>query len=236
MVLGLSFESWWLPTWSRSAILLRNPKIQHRVHKIPLVNPVVSQLNLLQPYAFFLQYLLYIYKLVIQRHCRYREYIGLNTSLSLSLCLYRPLNLGRFFSYLILYTVGWIPWMGDHPVSRHTEQTQNKRTQTFMPRVGFETRNPVFEWAKTAHALDRAATVWTRSEHPLYFNIVLIFTFRLPKWHIQLVISTKIMREMCPVHLVLQDTIWYIICYVMYVDDAETLFASYILIMKVETG
>jgi hypothetical protein len=28
-----------------------------------------------------------------------------------------------------------------------------------MPRVGFENTIPVFEWAKTVHALDRAATV-----------------------------------------------------------------------------
>jgi hypothetical protein len=28
-----------------------------------------------------------------------------------------------------------------------------------MPRVGFERTIPVFEWAKTVHALDRAANV-----------------------------------------------------------------------------
>jgi hypothetical protein len=28
-----------------------------------------------------------------------------------------------------------------------------------MPRVGFEPTIPVFEWAKTVHALDRAVTV-----------------------------------------------------------------------------
>jgi hypothetical protein len=28
-----------------------------------------------------------------------------------------------------------------------------------MPHVGFEPTIPVFEWAKTVHALDRAATV-----------------------------------------------------------------------------
>jgi hypothetical protein len=28
-----------------------------------------------------------------------------------------------------------------------------------MPRVGFEPRIPAFEWAKTVHAFDRAATV-----------------------------------------------------------------------------
>jgi hypothetical protein len=28
-----------------------------------------------------------------------------------------------------------------------------------MPQVGFESTTPVFEWAKTIHAVDRAATV-----------------------------------------------------------------------------
>jgi hypothetical protein len=38
-------------------------------------------------------------------------------------------------------------------------QTQNKLRQTFMPRVGFELTIPVFERAKTFHALDRGTTV-----------------------------------------------------------------------------
>jgi hypothetical protein len=69
--------------------------------------------------------------------------------LSLSLWLYSPLDLGRFFSFLILYTVGRTPWTGDQPAARplpthRTTQTQNKRTQTSMPRVGFEPTIPVF--------------------------------------------------------------------------------------------
>jgi hypothetical protein len=53
--------------------------------------------------------------------------------------------------------------MGDQPVTRplpthRTTQTQNKCTQTFMPRVEFESTTPVFERAKTVHALDRKAT------------------------------------------------------------------------------
>jgi hypothetical protein len=43
-----------------------------------------------------------------------------------------------------------------------TAQTQNKRRQTSMPRVRFEPTIPVFEWGKTVHALDRAATVIDR--------------------------------------------------------------------------
>jgi hypothetical protein len=37
--------------------------------------------------------------------------------------------------------------------------TQNKRTQTSLLRVGFEPPTPLFERAKTVHALHRVATV-----------------------------------------------------------------------------
>jgi hypothetical protein len=54
--------------------------------------------------------------------------------------------------------------MGDQPVARplpahKTAQTHNKRTQTSMPRMGFEPTIPMFEREKTVHALDRAATL-----------------------------------------------------------------------------
>jgi hypothetical protein len=54
--------------------------------------------------------------------------------------------------------------MGDQPVARplpiyRTTQTQNKRTQTSMPLVGFELMTPVFQQTKTIHALYHAATV-----------------------------------------------------------------------------
>jgi hypothetical protein len=73
------------------------------------------------------------------------------------------LGLGRFFSLLILYTVGRIAWTGDQPVARlllthRTTQIENKCTQTSMPRVGFEPMIAVLERAKTVHGLDRAAT------------------------------------------------------------------------------
>jgi hypothetical protein len=40
-----------------------------------------------------------------------------------------------------------------------TTKTQNKRTQTSMPRVGQKPTIQVFERVKTVHALDGAATV-----------------------------------------------------------------------------
>jgi hypothetical protein len=56
------------------------------------------------------------------------------------------------------------PWTSDQPVARplptnRATQTQNKRTQTLMPWVGFESTIPVFERAKTVHVLDGAASV-----------------------------------------------------------------------------
>jgi hypothetical protein len=83
--------------------------------------------------------------------------------LSICIWLYSPCGPCPLFSFLILYTVGRTPWMGDQPVARlqptYTTQTQNKRTQTSMPWVRLEPTIPAFERAKTVHALDRAATV-----------------------------------------------------------------------------
>jgi hypothetical protein len=60
----------------------------------------------------------------------------------------------------LFYTDGRTPWTSDQPVVRPLPtQRQNNRTQTSMPRVGFEPTIPVFERAKTVHALDCAATV-----------------------------------------------------------------------------
>jgi hypothetical protein len=52
------------------------------------------------------------------------------------------LDLGRFFSFLILYTVGRTPWTGDQPIASslstpRTTETENKRTQY---------RHPGHEW------------------------------------------------------------------------------------------
>jgi hypothetical protein len=81
-----------------------------------------------------------------------------------SASVYLSIDLGCFFSFLLLYIVGRTPWTGDQPVTwslptHRTTQTQNKRTQTSMPQVGFEPTTPVFERAKSVHALDRASTV-----------------------------------------------------------------------------
>jgi hypothetical protein len=76
----------------------------------------------------------------------------------------QPLWTLAVFQFPNLYTVGRTPWTGDQPIARslptyRTTQTQNKRTQTSMPGVRFEHMIPVFERAKMAHVLVRAATV-----------------------------------------------------------------------------
>jgi hypothetical protein len=72
-------------------------------------------------------------------------------------------DFGRFFSFLMyIQTIGLIG-RGISPSKDryiYTEKhKQNKRTQTSMPRVGFEPTIPVFKRAKTIQTLERAATV-----------------------------------------------------------------------------
>jgi hypothetical protein len=67
------------------------------------------------------------------------------------------------FRYLNPIHRGRTPRTGDQPVERplpthRTTQSQNKCTQTSMPRVEFEPTIRAFERAKAVHALDRAAT------------------------------------------------------------------------------
>jgi hypothetical protein len=93
------------------------------------------------------------------------------------------LDIGDFFNFLILYTVGRTPWTGDQPVARplptnRTAKTQNKRTQTSMPQVGFEPTIPVFERAKRVHALDRAATVTGTLHIYIYIHNMILLIAR----------------------------------------------------------
>jgi hypothetical protein len=72
-------------------------------------------------------------------------------------------TLAALFSFLICtQSVGLLEQEISPSQGRYlhrTTQTWNKRTQTSMPRMGFELTIPVFKRAKTVHALDRAATV-----------------------------------------------------------------------------
>jgi hypothetical protein len=72
-------------------------------------------------------------------------------------------NFSSFFSFLIytqsvgFFVRGISPSQGRYLHTEHHKH--NKRTQTSMFQVGFEPTIPVFERAKTVHALDRAVTV-----------------------------------------------------------------------------
>jgi hypothetical protein len=91
-----------------------------------------------------------------------RESVMLVVASSSSVALQPFVGLRPLFQFLIFYVVGRIPWAGDQPVARPLpahRTSQTERTQTCMPRVGFETTIPVFLRAKTVHVLDRVANV-----------------------------------------------------------------------------
>jgi hypothetical protein len=76
------------------------------------------------------------------------------------LWLYSPCGPWSPFQFLNLYTVDRTPWTVDPLVARplptsRTSQTQNKRSQTSMPRVRFKPTIPEFERAKTVYDLYR---------------------------------------------------------------------------------
>jgi hypothetical protein len=141
--------------------LLYNLKVIFHVDKSPPLYPIMNHRNLMRTFIFcFLK-------------------------IHLNLSVYGPtvilLDLGYFFSFLILYIVGRTSWAGDQPVERplpkhRTTQIQNKRTRalcgmrTHVLNVraseGSSCLRPrghsdrlASERAKTVHALDRAATV-----------------------------------------------------------------------------
>jgi hypothetical protein len=72
---------------------------------------------------------------------------------------------------------GRTPWTRDQPVARplpahRIAETQNKRTQTSTPQVGFEPAIPVFHRAKKVHALNLAATVIGLGVHQHYIKLI----------------------------------------------------------------
>jgi hypothetical protein len=85
--------------------------------------------------------------------------LSLSLSLSLSMALqpFGPWPIFQFLNPVHSRTI----WKGEQLVTRPLpiHRTQNKRTQTSMPRMGFEPKIPVCELAKSVHALDRVATV-----------------------------------------------------------------------------
>jgi hypothetical protein len=59
----------------------------------------------------------------------------------------------------MFYTIGRTLWTKVQHVARPLPTHRTTQTQISIPQVGFEPTNPVFERAKTVHALDSAATV-----------------------------------------------------------------------------
>jgi hypothetical protein len=90
-------------------------------------------------------------------------------------------DLARFFSFLICtQSVDFVDVGSDRcKAATYTQNNtkQNKRTQISMPGVGFELTIPVFELARTVHALDRAANVI--SPHTLYLALYMILLLLL---------------------------------------------------------
>jgi hypothetical protein len=67
------------------------------------------------------------------------------------------------YSSLIMYTIARTHWVGDQLAVRPLPTQDNANTEwtqtNIMLRVGFEPTTPVFERAKTFHAVDPAAAV-----------------------------------------------------------------------------
>jgi hypothetical protein len=71
----------------------------------------------------------------------------------------------RSTSVSYIYSDGMTAWTGDQPVARSLPTNiQTDCRQISMPWVAFQPTIPVFERAKTFHALDRAATAISRTE------------------------------------------------------------------------
>jgi hypothetical protein len=101
----------------------------------------ISSYWLLSLWSSHLKSVITFFSRINPAHCFLLDFT--NYTLLLLPWLYCPLlGLGRFFRFLILYTVGRTPWTVDQPVARplpthRTTHTQNKRTQY---------RHPCLDW------------------------------------------------------------------------------------------
>lgn len=72
-------------------------------------------------------------------------------------------SFSHFFNFMLLYAINSNPWtVGQYDarplIKNRITQTQNRRTQTYMSRIGFEPTTSVYERMETIYALDRLAT------------------------------------------------------------------------------
>jgi hypothetical protein len=98
------------------------------------------------------------------------------------------------FSFLIIYTVGRTPWTGDQPVSRplpkhRTTQTQNKRTQTSMPWVGFGPRSQCSS-GLGQFMPQTARPLWSATRYLLNGYLIKCVTFKICQ-HIRSFVSNR---------------------------------------------
>jgi hypothetical protein len=122
--------------------------------------------------------------------------IRLSICLSIDLCIYLSIPVAPSCSIGISETlhftsisylrqsVGLLGWAVNPSQGRYlhrTTQTQNKIRQTCMPWLGFETKIPVFERAKTFHALDGAFHI-SQILHPVWFKITILIPERQKLW------------------------------------------------------
>jgi hypothetical protein len=121
----------------------------------------------------------------------------LSICLSIYLSIYLSMALQPFVGPWPFFSVSWsftqsvgLLGRGISPSQDRywTERTRNKRTQTFMPQMGFEPMIPVFQRTKTVHALDCAATVicllLTRVVNYIVMNVKLLIKYRtIPAGH-----------------------------------------------------
>jgi hypothetical protein len=132
--------------------------------------------------------------------------------LSIYLWLHSPfVGPWPLFQFLDPYTAGRIPWTGDRPVARplpthRTIQTQNKRTETSMPWVGFETTIPAFERAKRVHASDSGATVISLIDNIVCINFT-PFCIEVPL--IQLLLHHRRRHHCQPCAVRLRPVLWF---------------------------
>lgn len=82
------------------------------------------------------------------------------------------LGLGRFSSFLVLYTFGRLPVTTPCP---HKDNISREETEISLLPVGFERRTQVFERAKTVDAPEHAATETGNQIHSGYIKFLIIF-------------------------------------------------------------
>jgi hypothetical protein len=97
------------------------------------------------------------------------------------------LDLGSFSSFLIhTQSVGLLEREISQSQDRYlhrTAQTQNKRTQTSMPRLGFEPTTPVIDRVKTVQALHDVATAKTVIQESIIIIIIIFFLLYVAMLH-----------------------------------------------------